>query len=197
MLLTDAKIKALKPKSRAYKISDQMGLQLQINPSESKIWQFRYRFLGKEKLLSFGPYPEVGLLEAREKRDDARKLLREGADPSFERKRQAIAAHIQANNTFKFVADEFIAKLEAEGAASATHVKTLWLAKQLEPDLGSRPISEIEPFELLTTLKRIERKGNFETAKRLRSFASRVFRYAIITARARPRPVQRVDVWAA
>ncbi|MGZ3304841.1 MAG: tyrosine-type recombinase/integrase, partial [Asticcacaulis sp.] len=102
--------------------------------------------------------------------------------------RNAVAARVSAANTFKVVADEFIAKIESGGLADATRVKTRWLAGQLEPDLGKRPVSEIEPFEVLAVLKKIERKGNHETAKRVRAFASRIFRYAIITSRARTNP---------
>jgi integrase len=144
--------------------------------------------MGTEKMLSLGIYPEVGLKAARAHRDEAKKLLATGIDPSFAKKRQAIAASIQANSTFKSVAKEYIEKLEVDGMAEATRKKTYWLASLLEKDLGSRPIAEIEPFEVVSALKKIEKRGNFESAKRARSFASRIFKYAIWTARARADP---------
>ncbi len=106
----------------------------------------------------------------------------------MDKKRKAIVAAIQASSTFKVIADEYIEKIDADGMAVATKVKTLWLAKQLEADLGSRPIADIEPFEVLAVLRKVEKRGNLETAHRLRSFASRVFRYAIWTSRARIDP---------
>lgn len=103
-------------------------------------------------------------------------MIDQGIDPRAEKQRKAIAATIAQGNTFKTVADEFLEKMELEGRALATVVKTRWLARQLEADLGKRPISDIEPIEVLSVVKRIERRGNHETAKRVCEFASRVFK---------------------
>ncbi|ESQ89717.1 integrase [Asticcacaulis benevestitus DSM 16100 = ATCC BAA-896] len=189
MSLSDLTIKAAKPNSdKDYKLADGGALFLVISKSGSKLWRFRYRFMGREKMLSLGSYPDVGLKAARGRRDEAKKVLATGVDPSFERKRQLIAASILANSTFMGVAKEYIEKLEADGIAEATRKKTNWLASLLEKDLGSRPIAQIEPYEVVSALKKIEKRGNYESAKRARSFASRVFKYAIWTARAKVDP---------
>ena len=189
MPLSDTSVRAAKPNpDKDYKIADGGGLHLFISKSGGKLWRFRYRFMGTEKMLSLGIYPEVGLKDARVRRDDAKKLLATGVDPGVEKKRQAVAASIQANNTFNGVALEYIEKLEADGMAEMTLKKAYWLASLLERDLGNRPVAQIEPYEVVAALKKIEKRGTFESAKRAHSFASRVFKYAIWTARAKVDP---------
>lgn len=184
MALSDAAIRAWKAGSTQFKLFDEGGLFLIVRPSGGKLWRLKYRHQGKEQQLSIGRYPDVGLKEARERRDQARKQIAAGANPAFEKKRAAIAASISAANTFKAVAEEFIAKREREGVKDITTVKARWLLALLESGVGDRPIAEIEPYELLAVLKRIELSGRHETAKRLLAFAGRVFRYAVATARA-------------
>ncbi len=184
MALSDTAIRAAKPKAAQYKLFDEGGLFLIIRPSGGKLWRLKYRHQGKEQQLTIGVFPDVSLKEARKRRDAAREQLAAGLNPSFEKKRAAIAASIQANNTFKAVAEEFIAKREQEGVKAITADKARWLLALLEPAIGERPIADIEPYELLAILKRVELSGRNETAKRLLSFAGRVFRYAIATARA-------------
>lgn len=188
MALSDTAIRCAKSKSDPYKLFDDGGLYLLISPAGSKNWKLKYRYAGKEKKLSLGAYPAISLKEARGMRDAARELLEKNIDPTDDKKQRAVAAAIQSANTFKLVADEYIDKLRAEDMAPATEKKTVWLLKQLEPTLGHRPIAEIEPVEVLNALRAIEKRGNLETAHRLRSFASRVFRYAIWTTRARTDP---------
>jgi integrase len=188
MPLSDTTIKTAKAAEKPYKLADYDGLFLFVAVSGSKFWRFKYRIFGKEKLLILGRYPEMGLKAARAKRDEARELVSKGQDPSVEKKKAAVAASIQAGNTFKAVADEYIQKIEADGIAPATKAKTIWLAKILENEIGNRPVAEIEPFEILAVLRKVEKRGNLETAHRLRSLASRVFRYAIWTTRARLDP---------
>lgn len=185
MALSDTAIRALKPRGRPFKLSDDGGLFLAVTPTGGKLWRFKYRHAGKEKLLSIGRYPDVGLKEARAKRDDARKLLAAGLDPSVEKKKAGLVAKLGAASTFKAVAEELIAKREREGLAKVSLDKQKWLLRLLEPSLGHRPIAEIEPYELLHVLKKIEEAGHRETAKRLRAFASQVFRYAVATTRAK------------
>ena len=185
MALSDTVIRAAKPRAKAFKLFDEGGLFVLVSPSGGKLWRLKYRHLGKEQLLSLGRYPDVGLKDARDRRDQARKLIASGANPAFEKKRAAIAASVGAANTFKAVADEFIDKRAREGLKEITTGKAKWLLAQLEPALGSRPIAEIEPYELLAVLKRVELSGRHETAKRLLAFAGRVFRYAVATTRAR------------
>ncbi len=188
MPLSDAAIRAAKPRAKQYKLYDSAGLFMIITPAGGRLWRFKYDFGGKAQQLSVGIYPDVGLKDARQRRDDARKLLAAGKDPSSEKKRAAVIAKINADNTFKAVAEELIAKSKAEGRAPATLGKAGWFLGLLEPALGDRPISEIEAFELLDVLKKVEAAGHHETANRMLAFASRVFRYAVVTTRAKRNP---------
>lgn len=188
MALSDSSIRNAKPAEKPYKIYDEGGLFLLIPKSGGKLWRLKYRFGGKEKLLAIGAYPSVGLKDARTRRDDARKLLAANIDPGAEKKRKSVAATIAAGNTFMSVAEEFIAKREKDGLAEATVTKAKWFLSILNADIGGRPVSEIEPYEILASLKKIEKLGNNETAKRVRAFADRVFRYAIIAGHAKLNP---------
>jgi integrase len=190
MALTDTAIKLAKPSETDRKLADAKGLYLLVTPNGSKLWRLKYRINGIEKKLALGSYPEVSLKEARAKRDTARAATQAGSDPAAAKRKERIAKRIAAGNTFGAVAEEFIAKLEAEGKADVTVGKTRWLLTKLAPALGARPISEITPHELLSVLKAIEKEGMRETARRLRSFSSRVFRYAVATARAKYDPAQ-------
>lgn len=185
MALSDAAIRAAKPRPKQFKLYDEGGLFLTVRPSGGKLWHLKYRHLGKEQLLSLGIFPDVGLKDARKRRDAAREQIAKGLNPAFEKKKAAIAASIGAANTFKAVADEFIAKREREGLKTVTTGKARWLLSQLEPALGSRPIAEIEAYEVLDVLKRVELSGRHETARRLLAFSGRVFRFAVATARAK------------
>lgn len=188
MALSDVAIRSAKPKDKPYKLFDDGGLYLLVAPAGGKLWRLKYRVAGKEKLLALGAYMLTGLKEARERRDSAKKQVTQGVDPGAEKKRQAIVATLMAANTFSAVAREFIDKRERDGLAEATVTKARWFASLLEPALGARPVSDIEPAEVLSVLKEIEKQGNNETAKRTRAFAARVFRYAIVTSRAKHNP---------
>ena len=190
MALTDTAIRLAKPGATERKLSDEKGLYLLLTPSGSKLWRLKYRLDGKEKKLALGSYPEVGLKDARAERDAARKAAQAGSDPAIAKREARIAKRIAAANTFGPIAEEYIAKLEAEGRAAVTVGKTRWLLSKLAPTLGTRPIAEISPHELLAVLKATEKAGHRETARRLRSFSSRVFRYAVATARAAADPAQ-------
>lgn len=187
MALKDLEIRALQPKERIYKKADERGLYIEVHPGGSKLWRFKYGYLGKDKRMAFGRYPEVSLAEARQKRDEARQKLRDGIDPLAERKREKLMAHYKAANTFGDVAQEYIQKMIAEGRAENTTAKTEWLLEQLRP-LCSQPIADLKPIDVLATLKRIEAKGKLETARRCRSFAGRVFRFGVATGRAEGDP---------
>lgn len=190
MALTDTAVRKAKAGSANRKLADANGLYLLVTPSGSKLWRLKYRLDGKERKLAIGRYPEVGLKEARAARDRARAQVESGTDPSHAKKAARLAAKIGAANTFKAVAEEYIEKLAQEGRAEVTLSKTRWLLAQLTPALGARPVAQISPHELLSVLKNVERGGKRETARRLRSFASRVFRYAVATARASADPAQ-------
>jgi integrase len=193
MALSNSAVRNAKPRPTAWKLADEKGLYLFVKPNGSKLWRVKYRHLGKEGKLAIGSYPEVTLKEARASRDQARKLLEQGIDPSHAKREARIKARIGAANTFKAVADEYIAKREREGLAEVTLAKSRWLLGQLAPKLGARPVAEIAPHELLDVLRKVERAGKRETARRLRSFASRIFRYAVATARAATDPAALLD----
>lgn len=190
MALTDTAVRLAKPESKDRKLADEKGLYLLVTASGSKLWRLKYRLDGKEKKLALGSYPEVSLKEARAARDEARKATQAGGDPSQAKREARIAKRIAGANTFEAVAEEYITKLEAEGRAEITVDKARWLLSKLSPSLGKRPIAEITPHELLAVLKAAEHKGQRETARRLRSFSSRIFRYAVATARASADPAQ-------
>jgi integrase len=183
MALTETAIRKAKPKAKSYKMSDTLGLYLQVNPSGSKLWRLKYHIDGVERKLALGSYPMVKLTEAREARDVARKQVSKLIDPNAAKRQERIVASISASNTFATVAEELLAKREIEGLSPRTMEKYVWLINLLSPDFVRRPVSEITPAELLHELRHHERRGRFETAKRLRSMASRVFRYAAATAR--------------
>lgn len=185
MALSDTGIRSAKAKPKQYKLYDEGGLFLIVKPSGGKLWRFKYRHMGKEQQLSLGTFPDVGLKEARKRRDEARAQMARGLNPAFEKKREAAALSVSAANTFKAVADELIAKREQEGLKEITTGKARWLLSQLEPAIGQRPIADIEPYELLAILKKVELSGRHETAKRLLAFSGRVFRFAVATTRAR------------
>ena len=156
MALNDVAIRALKPKDRVYAVADANGLCIEVALSGSKLWRLRYRFAGKARNLSFGRYPEVSLKEARQRRDEARTLLRHGVDPGSERKRAKLAAELGAANTFGIVAEEYIEqKLSKEGRAAVTVEKAKWLLLQLK-SIAGKPVAEIEAMELYTVLRRLE-----------------------------------------
>lgn len=187
MPLKDLEIRALKPQDRVYKRADERGLYIEVHPSGSKLWRLKYRHLGKDKRIALGSYPEVGLAEARQKRDDARRQIRDGIDPLAERKREKLVAMYNAANSFVEVAKEYIDKMVREGRADTTTTKANWLLEQLAP-LANRPLADLKPVDVLAALKRIEAKGKHETSRRCRSFASRVFRYGVATGRAETDP---------
>ena len=188
MALSDTLIRSSKTEISAYKLSDAGGLFLLVNPSGSKLWRLKYRFHGSEKLLALGAYPDVSLKQARARRDEAKQLLADGIDPSMDKKRKASDAMVALGNTFTAIAEEFIAKKVQEGLSDATLTKLRWYRSLLEKAIGGLPVSDIEPAMVLAALRQIERKGNYESSKRTRAFADRVFRYAIVTSRAKTNP---------
>lgn len=188
MPLSDAACRAAKPAEKPYKISDAAGLHLLVEKNGSRLWRQAYRFDGKQKLIALGAYPAISLADARTARDANKALLAKGIDPSAQRKLDRGAARIARTNTFRIVADELIAKFEAEGDDPKTIEKKRWLIGLLNSEIGDRPIAEIAAPELLDALRKIERRGRYESARRARSLAGRVFRYAIATGRAERDP---------
>jgi integrase len=188
MSLTQFAILNAVAKDKPLMLSDGFGLHLLVQPNGSKLWRFRYRFGGRANMLTFGAFPTVSLAAARSKRDDARKLLSDGADPSAKRKLDKIAAATTAQNTFGAVAAEYLAHMEANGASESTLSKNRWMLEDLAAPLANRPIAEIVAAEILIVLKRIEKSGRRESARRLRGIISSVFRHAVVTLRATTDP---------
>lgn len=183
MPLTDTAIRAAKAGDKPYKLADGGGLYLLVNPTGSRLWRLKYRIEGKEKLLAIGPYPDVTLAKARQRRDDAKKAIIDGADPSALKKQSREEAKAAPANTFRAVAEEHLAKLEREGLADITLGKRRWLLGFAYPHFGDRDIGGVSSADVLVALREIEAKGHHETARRMRSVVGSVFRYAIATAR--------------
>lgn len=183
MPLTDTACRNAKAGATAKKLSDSGGLQLWIQPTGSKLWRVAYRFCGKQKLLAVGAYPALTLLEARRARDDAKRLLAAGVDPSAAKQAARRATLAATEHSFRVIAEEYAAKLQREGRAEATLKKVHWLLSLAYSALGERPIRTISAGDVLDVLRRIESRGRYETARRLRATISSVFRYAVATAR--------------
>jgi len=184
MALTHTAVKNAKPRQKAYRLYDVGGLYLQVTAAGGRLWRFKYRFGGKEKLLALGKYPDTSLKQARDHRDAARRLLAENIDPAAERQRQRQAQMEAANNTFQGLAEEWINKQSKRwtpGYLSKTEGR---LSSHVFGPLGDRPIADITSADILATLKTIDQAGKYETAHRVRQLVGAVFRYAIATNRA-------------
>lgn len=183
MALSAARISNAKPRSKPYKISDGHALYLLVLPGGTKSWRMNYRFLHRQRTLYMGRWPDVGLAAARERRNQARRLLASGIDPAVDKKLQRVKAELNAMTTFKSVATEWVQKITVEGRAPITISKIEWLLEMAYPSLGSRPIAELTAPELLLVLRKLESAGNYESAARMRSVFSRILRYGIATSR--------------
>ncbi|MHB8092774.1 MAG: tyrosine-type recombinase/integrase [Syntrophales bacterium] len=185
--ISEMQIKKAKPKTTEYKLFDGGGLYLTVTPSGGKLWRLKYRFNDKESRLSLGIYPDVSLADARQRREDARRLLANGVDPGAVKKAQK-QAQTEETETFELIAREWIAKFTPTWSVS--HAKTTIgrLEHDLFPWLGNRPIKDIKALELLATLRRAENRGCLELAHRLRTIAGQVMRYAVATGRAERDP---------
>ena len=181
MPLTDTAIKALKPKSKSYREFDSGGLYLEIAPSGGKWWRLKYRFQGKEKRISLGVYPAIGLKDSRARRDEAKELLAKGVDPGERKKEEkaaAEAATLDASLTFEVVAREWYAKKTV--ALTSGYRKQLLsrLETLLFPYIGEIRLSALEPADILKAIRHTEKRGHIETAHRLAQIAGQICRYA-------------------
>lgn len=186
MPLTDVAIRNAKLREKPYKVGDTLGLFLLVQPSGGKLWRVKYRIDGKEKKLAIGIYPQVGLAEARRRRDAARELVAAGKDPGREKQREKVRSRIQAETTFDAIAAEFCAKRRRDGQkawAASTATRSEYLLSLLKGSIGKLPITDIEPADVLIAVRKIERKGQLESARRTLQLAGAVFRYAVATAR--------------
>lgn len=188
MPLTDTTIRNTKPGDKPKSLADERGLSILIQPSGGKWWRFRYRFDGKGKMLSFGIYPDIGLKEARERREEARKLLAQGVEPGENRKAQKAAKNERAANSFEVIAREWFEKNRATWAPSHSDKIIRRLEVDIFPWLGGKAIAEITAKELLECIRRIEKRGVLETAHRALTNCGQVFRYAVATGRAERDP---------
>jgi integrase len=188
MPLTDTQLRNLKPEARKYRKSDGGGLFIEVVTGGSKLWRLAYRFDGKQKLLALGTYPETSLARAREKRQEAKGHLQDGVDPGAKAKADREERRALVEDTFSALAQKLLTRGEREGLAAVTLSKKRWLLSLAEADLGKRPIREITAAEILKPLRRLEDKGHYESAVRLRAVVGQVFRYAIATGRAENDP---------
>jgi integrase len=183
-MLTDTVIRAAKPREKAYKLFDGFGVYLEVTPTGSKLWRLKYRHDGRENRLALGAHLDTSLQQARERRDDARRLLAAGIDPSSQRQAEKLATA----NTFEAVAREWL-PLQEKKLAKSTYAKAVWTFETLVfPYIGSRPIAKLGAIDVLKVLKRIEGRGIHETAHRTRQRCAQVFRYAVQAGRAERDP---------
>jgi integrase len=196
--LTSLKVDKAKAKDKQYKLTDGGGLYLLVSEQKydinskplpaSKLWRLKYRYEGKEKLLSLGAHPAVSLADARQRRDDAKKLLANGVDPGDAKKAQKAAQGDQAANTFEVIAREWHSKFAHTWVASHAQHKLERLEKNVFPWIGARPIKEITAPDVLAVLRRLESRGTLDTAHRVRFECGQIFRYAVATGRAERDP---------
>jgi len=183
MSLSELKVRTAKPKEKFYKLTDGDGLYLHVAETGGKLWRFRYRFNRKEKLLALGRYPEISLLDARKRRDDARKLLANNVDPGAVRKAQK-QSKVEDTETFEVIAREWHNKFKSRWTEGYALKIIRHLQIDLFPWIGARPIKDITAPELLAALRRTESRGAVDTAHRLRGICNMIFRYATATGRA-------------
>lgn len=180
--LTDMAARNAKGREKAYKLAAGAGLYLLVMPNGYRYWRMKYRFAGKEKLLSIGVYPEITLKEALEKRDEARAQLRAGQDPSEEKQLQKLKAELSVDDRFEAIALEWLET--RRDLADSTWSKAKWMLETYAfPWLGRRPIDSISTAEVLAVLRRLEAQDKIESTQRLRQICGQVFRYAVATGR--------------
>jgi integrase len=188
MPLTDVKCRNSKGQGRPYKLSDGGGLYILVNPDGARYWRLAYRWHGKQRSLALGIYPAVGLMEARAARDDAKRNLAAGIDPSVAKRERKRAAKLATGNTFEAVAREW----HENWKGGRTPYYAWQILRRLEADvfpaIGRRPIAELEPPELLDMLRKVEKRGVNETARRLKQLVGQIFRFAVVTGRANRDP---------
>lgn len=184
MPLTDVSARSAKPAGKPFKLSDEKGLFLLVKPSGTKLWQHKYRFDGKEKLLSYGVYPECSLKEARQKRDEARKLIAEGIDPGEQKKAAKASREALAVNALEVICREWLNHRHGVVEPAQIAKALARMENDVFPWLGSKAIAEITAPDVLAVMRRVDARGARYTAHKIRAELSMVFRYAIATGRA-------------
>ena len=188
MRLTDTRIRTAKPKPKAYKLSDGGGMYLLVTPDGARYWRMDYRFAGKRRTLALGVYPTLTLSEARARREAARASLAKDVDPGVAKKAAQRATKLAGENTFEAVAREWIANQHKRLSPGYCALLLARFEADIFPQIGSRPIAEIDAPELLDALRKVEKRGAIETARRIRQYCGQAFRYAIATGRAKHDP---------
>ncbi|WP_202307777.1 tyrosine-type recombinase/integrase [Dryocola clanedunensis] len=188
MKLTARQVETAKPKDKSYKLSDGGGLFLLVNTNGSRYWRLKYRVSGKEKLLSIGVYPAVSLADARAKREEARRLIAAGGDPSLEKQQQKQEKKGNSLNTFELITREWYQRRYDQWSESYRSEMMATFESDVFPYLGHRPINDIKPLELLAVLTKLEQRGATEKMRKVRQRCGEVWRYAIVTGRAEYNP---------
>ena len=188
MPLTPLEIKGAKPKEKPYRLFDGGGLYVEVTPAGGKLWRMKYLIDGKERRLSFGAFPAVGLADARQRRDEAKKLLASGVDPGEVRKAQKATRHVELANTFKAVSLEWLEKQKPKWSEKHHQRIVARLDNNVWPWIGEKPVSDIEPVTVLDVLRKIEERNAHYMAGRVKESISRVMNYATATGRAKGDP---------
>ena len=196
MPLSDTTIRTAKPKNKLYRLTDANGLCLEVTPTGSKLWRYRYRFNGGAKMLALGAYPSVTLLKARQLRDGARQLLIEGTDPG-EQKKTAKQAQKVDGLTFETLAREWFAYNAPRWADSTTYKAKLYLENDLIPGIGSRPVKAITRPDLVELVRKVEARGTLNAAGKIRQWLHQIFRYGLAKGVVDANPATDLSVVAA
>ncbi|WP_316391096.1 tyrosine-type recombinase/integrase [Citrobacter farmeri] len=189
MKLTARQVSTAKPTEKPYKLSDGGGLYLLVNPNGSRYWRMKYRYAGKEKLLSIGVFPDVTLAEARDKRSEAKRVLASGDDPSEVKQAAREAKNLAVNNSFEFLALEWHEHKKPDWSSGYADDILEYLRKDIFPYIGKKAITDIKPMTMLSVLKKMEERGVLDKLKKTRQACRQIFTYAIITGRAEFNPV--------
>jgi integrase len=188
MALTDVKVRSAKPTDKPYKLTDGEGMHLMVHPNGSKYWRLQYRFDGKQKMLALGIYPEISLSEARQRRDEAKRQVANAIDPSEQKKVEKQARKATVESTFKAIALEWHAYKSPNWSKGYAEDLMEAFENDIFPDIGKRPIAEIKPLEILSSLRKLEKRGVLDKLRKIRQACNQVFRYAIVTGRAETNP---------
>lgn len=189
MKLTARQISTAKPQDKPYKLADGGGLYLLVNPNGSRYWRLKYRLAGKEKLLSIGVFPDVTLAEARDKRNEAKRLLANGEDPSEVKQAEKQARILAVNNSFESLALEWHEHKKPNWSSGYADDILEYLRKDIFPYIGRKAITDIKPMDMLSVLKKMEERGVLDKLKKTRQACRQIFTYAVITGRAEYNPV--------
>lgn len=189
MKLTARQISTAKPQDKPYKLADGGGLYLLVNPNGSRYWRLKYRLAGKEKLLSIGVFPDVTLAEARDKRNEAKRLLANGEDPSEVKQAEKQARILAVNNSFESLALEWHEHKKPNWSSGYADDILEYMRKDIFPYIGRKAITDIKPMDMLSVLKKMEERGVLDKLKKTRQACRQIFTYAVITGRAEYNPV--------